>query len=92
MVETGKPANTQGCGAPQLPYFLTQDLGERHGVDLGGAIQDGLLTLEDFVAVLASCRDCQDGSGRRHEHPEGTDVAPAWCANRTVLEGLRGLV
>ncbi len=92
MAETIKPADPRPCGLSELPYFLTQDLGERHGVDLSGAIHGGILTLEDFVAVLASCRECQDGSGRRHEHPEGTDAAPDWCANRTVLEGLRGLV
>ncbi|MCV2869587.1 DUF6455 family protein [Defluviimonas sp. WL0002] len=92
MVKSAGARAPQNCGLPEVPYFLTPDFAERHGVDLGGAVHGGLLTIEDFVALLQSCRECQDGSGRRHEHPEGTDAAPAWCANRTVLEGLRGLV
>lgn len=92
MVKTGEAQAPHGCGLPDIPYFLTPEFAERHGVDLGGAIHGGLLTLEDFVAVLQSCRECQDGSGRRHEHPEGLEAAPDWCANRAVLEGLRGLV
>ena len=92
MVKTGDIRAPRDCGLPETPYFLTPDFAERHGVDLGGAIHGGILTIEDFVAVLQSCRECQDGSGRRHEHPEGNEAAPDWCANRAILEGLRGLV
>lgn len=92
MVETGRSATNRTCDMAGLPYFLTPDLAERHGVDLGGAVHGGLLTLEDFVALLSQCRDCQDGAGRRHDHPEGAQTAPDWCANRAVLEGLRGMV
>ncbi len=79
------------CGSCRKPYFLTPDFAERHGVDLGGAIHGGILAI-GFRDVLQSCRECQDGSGRRHEHPEGNEAAPDWCANRAILEGLRGLV
>lgn len=87
-------ASAGGGGRPDLPYFLTEDETRRHGVDIGSAMQSGMLTAEDFRAILAYCRDCRDGQALRQmpDHDRLADHAPDWCANRAILEGLRGLV
>ncbi|MDI3336549.1 DUF6455 family protein [Defluviimonas aestuarii] len=79
---------------PDMPYFLTDAETRRHGVDIGRAIQSGMLTAEDFREILAFCRDCHEGPAVRREpgHDRLADCAPDWCANRAILEGLRGLV
>ena len=46
MVKTGDVRAPRDCGLPETPYFLTPDFAERHGVDLGGAIHGGILTIE----------------------------------------------
>ncbi|WP_318337219.1 DUF6455 family protein [Defluviimonas sp. D31] len=86
-------AKSGGAGA-ELPYFLTEEETRRHGVDIGEAIQSGILTPDDFRAILALCRDCNEGRELRREpgHDRHAHVAPDWCANRAVLEGLRGIV
>lgn len=83
----------RGRGA-DLPYFLTDEETRRHGVDIGTAMHKGLLTPDDFRAILAYCRDCHDGPALRQApgHDRCADRAPDWCANRAILEGLRGLV
>ena len=80
--------------APDLPYFLTEAETRRHGVDIGGAVHAGMLTPEDFRALLAACRACEDGHSLRDQpgHDRSAAAAPDWCANRAVLEGLRGIV
>lgn len=80
--------------ARDLPYFLTEAETLRHGVDIGRAMQSGLLDPEDFRAILAACRECDDGRVLRCEpgHDRLAVAAPDWCANHAVLEGLRGVV
>lgn len=73
-------------------YFMTMNETRRHGVVIGRAIQCGILTLGDFRAFMANCRTC-----RRSDTAPGADATialttPEWCANRSVLEGIRGLV
>ncbi|MCB2117398.1 MAG: hypothetical protein KDE00_14155 [Rhodobacteraceae bacterium] len=79
---------------PDLPYFLTEAETRRHGVDIGDAMQTGILTVEDFRALLAACSACDDGRALRGApgHDRRAAVSPDWCANRAVLEGLRGVV
>ncbi|MCB2130639.1 MAG: hypothetical protein KDE03_16620 [Rhodobacteraceae bacterium] len=80
-----------GAGARQAvstAYFLSERERCRHGVDVGKAMRLGLVTQDDFRALLAFCRECADGSGR---HDTGRE-APAECPNQMLLEGLRGIV
>ena len=76
------------------PYFLSGAERRRHGVDIGQAVHAGILTIDDFRAVLAHCRACPDRRGQSADAsttlPDCT--SPDWCANRAVLEGLRGIV
>jgi hypothetical protein len=46
------------------------------------------------LAVLANCRNCRDNPlpGRSHAKASSSLQAPDYCANRQVLDGLRGLV
>jgi len=90
----GKIVQMDATGTPDIPYFLTEAETRRHGVDIGEAVQTGMLTAEDFRALLAACRTCDDGQAVRCEpgHDRTARAAPDWCANRTVLEGLRGIV
>lgn len=92
-IERGKPG-AAGGDAPLVPYFLSADAAERHGIDLARALQDGLVTCEDLREVFEHCRDCTDGAGLRHgdDRAEATARAPDWCANKDVLDGLRGLL
>ncbi len=85
---------SEPVAAPELPYFLTEEDTRRHGVDIGEAVQAGMLTLDDFRAVLAYCRACPDGHALRETpgHDRSAAETPPWCANRVVLEGLRGIV
>lgn len=94
MSEVVKLARSAGSTCPDIPYFLTEAETRRHGVDIGGAMQKGMLTPDDFREILAYCRVCTDGPVVRQEpgHDRCADSAPDWCANRAILEGLRGLV
>ena len=80
--------------APELPYFLTEEETRRHGVDVGCAVQAGILTPDDLRAMLATCRACDEGYALRGQpgHDRTAVESPEWCANRAVLEGLRGIV
>ena len=82
------------AGSSGAPYFLTGEEARRHGVAVGQAVQQGVLTLDDILKLLANCRVCRKNGPARlsdgaqlaaHQIPEG-------CANHQVLEGLRGLV
>lgn len=80
--------------APLVPYYLTDRETRRHGVDIGEALTAGLVSPEDFRAVLRACRRCRDGEAL-HEgalHDRCAPAAPDSCANRALLEGLRGIV
>ncbi len=90
----GKMVQMNVTGTPDIPYFLTEAETRRHGVDIGEAVQTGMLTAEDFRALLAACRTCEDGQVLRCEpgHDRTAEASPEWCANRAVLEALRGIV
>jgi hypothetical protein len=90
----GKMVQMDAAGMPDIPYFLTETETRRHGVDIGTAMQTGMLTAEDFRSLLAACRSCDEGHALRCEpgHDRTAAAAPDWCANRTVLEALRGIV
>jgi len=60
----------------------------RYGVPVGSALREGVLTFADVVAFLAACRECRIRAGRSEE----SGIVPEGCANRDVIEGLRGLV
>lgn len=75
--------------APLVPYYLTDRETRRHGVDIGGALAAGLVSPADFRAVLSACRICRD---RAAQHDRSAPAAPESCANRALLEGLRGIV
>lgn len=79
---------------PAVPYFLTGEKARRHGVEVGQAVQEGILNLDDLLAVLANCRSCRENPLHERSHADATAPlqAPDYCANRHVLEGLRGLV
>jgi len=90
----GKIVRIDATGTPEIPYFLTEAETLRHGVDIGEAMQTGILTAEDFRALLVACKTCDEGQSLRCEpgHDRIAVTAPDWCANRTVLEALRGIV
>lgn len=79
--------------AARLPYYLTERETRRHGVDIGSALQLGLLEPDDLEAILAACRACRKGQQLRAApgHDRRAAATPDWCANRDILEGLRGL-
>lgn len=90
----GKMVQMDATAMPDIPYYLTEAETRRHGVDIGTAMQTGMLTAEDFRALLAACRTCDEGHALRCEpgHDRTAVTAPDWCANRAVLEALRGIV
>ena len=49
MARNEKGQAPAGCVVPELPYFLTPEFTERHGVDLSGAIL--ALTSLDFLGL-----------------------------------------
>ncbi len=79
--------------APLVPYFLTDRAARRHGVDLAVALASGLMSAEDFRAILAACRVCVDAAGTEAAPRDAcADKTPESCANRAILDGLRGIV
>ena len=40
--------------APLVPYYLTDAASRRHGVDLAAALNTGLMSAEDFRAILTA--------------------------------------
>ncbi len=84
-----KPA----ADAPLVPYFLTDRAARRHGVDLAAALTTGLMSVEDFRAILAACRVCVDAAGSEMARQDPcAPMTPESCANRAILDGLRGIV
>ena len=78
--------------APLVPYYLTDAASRRHGVDLAAALNTGLMSTEDFRAILTACRGCLEAVGAKPKADPCAPVAPENCANRAILEGLRGIV
>lgn len=79
--------------APLIPYFLTDRAARRHGVDLAAALASGLMSAEDFRTILAACRTCSDAAGAAAAlHEACAATTPETCANRAILDGLRGIV
>lgn len=78
-----------------LHLYLTRGMARRHGVNLSEAMHQGFLTRADFALMVDRCRACPGSSADcrdfQEDHANG-QIAPAWCANAPVLEGLRGLV
>jgi len=82
-------------GAIALHLYLTRRMALRHGVSLSQAMRQGILARADFAAMVSNCRVCPGAPERCRDLIEDHDAAaaaPDWCANRTILEGLRGLV
>jgi hypothetical protein len=92
------PHRDEGTAAqasqPTTPYFLTTKETRRHGVVVGQALLTGILSLTDFHTMLANCRVCPNGPATSVPKTETATLpqTPDWCANRAILEGLRGLV
>jgi hypothetical protein len=79
--------------APLVPYFLTDRAARRHGVDLAVALTTGLMSAEDFRAILSACRICVDAAGAEGARADPcAPTTPESCANRAILDGLRGIV
>jgi len=79
--------------APLVPYFLTDRAARRHGVDLAAALSTGLMSAADFQAILSACRICVDAAGSAAASLDPcAPVTPEGCANRAILDGLRGIV
>jgi hypothetical protein len=72
-------------------YFLTRQVGERHGVNVGRALHEGVVSTDDLSEMLARCRACPDHAGEDVSAHEA-EVLPDTCANRDLLQNLRGLV
>lgn len=95
--DAGAEAGRRGRSPGEIErhLFLIRAMARRHGVSLSQAMQEGILTRTDFAAMVDCCRACPDGAevcaGRPDDH-DTADAAPQDCANRAVLDGLRGLV
>src|SRR5690606_21717328 len=79
----------------ELHFWLTRAMARRHGVNLSEAMHMGILDRAAFARMMNRCRDCPGGPAECRdfqEDHENATVAPDWCANKAVLEGLRGLV
>lgn len=76
-------------------FWLTRGLARRLGINLTEAMRSGVLTRADFATMVARCRNCEAGVqaciGYLAEMPTASDTAPERCANRALLETLRGL-
>ncbi|MEZ5732117.1 MAG: DUF6455 family protein [Paracoccaceae bacterium] len=75
-------------------YFLTESETRRHGVPIRDALHVGLLTVDDFRRFMMNCRTCDVGQTRdgRHNRHAASDELPGQCANRSLIDGLKGLV
>ncbi len=77
-----------------LHFYLTRAMAQRHGVNLSEAMHQGILSRPDFAAMIDRCRHCPGTPADCHDFQEDHDnaaAAPDWCANRSILENLRGL-
>ena len=72
--------------------MLFRSASRRYGVDLAAALYTGLMSTEDFRAILTACRGCLEAVGAKPKADPCAPVAPENCANRAILEGLRGIV
>ncbi len=75
-------------------FWLTRGLARRMGVNLTEAMRSGVLTRGDFAQMVARCRGCTAGMqtciGYLSEADPSQGV-PDGCANKAILEDLRGL-
>ena len=70
------------------------EMAERHGVSLVEAAKAGIINRADLVTLIERCLACPEPEATCMDaaaHGKAT-ASPKGCANRAVLEGLRGLV
>ncbi|MGL6212184.1 MAG: DUF6455 family protein [Paracoccaceae bacterium] len=79
---------------PAQPYTaqtLTRAMARRQGIDLATAVFDGWFTRSEFDHLIAACTAC--GKEARCSDwlstSPATPTLPAYCANKSGLEGLR---
>ena len=73
-------------------YWLVQRMAKATGVDLVEAWDRGLLTSEDWAAIITRCRGCQwvEGCDRYLNVPtEATRTAPGPCLNKARLARIK---
>ena len=77
-----------------MHFWLTRGMARRLGVNLTEALQQGLITRDDYADILARCRACSDTQACLDflaEHPDGATEPPDGCLDAEVLSELRSL-
>jgi len=72
---------------------LFQRMADTVGVDLGEAVFRGELPPQGLRSAVLSCMGCEgaaDCPGWLNDHAAGSDHAPSYCRNATLLAKLRG--
>ena len=75
-------------------FWLTRGLARRMGVNLTEAMRFGVLTRTDFAQMVSRCRECSAGVQACISFLAEADPAQGLsdaCANKSILEDLRGL-
>jgi len=77
-----------------MHFWLTRGMARRMGVNLTEALQQGLITREDYADIIARCRACSDTEACLEflaEHRESIQQPPEGCMDAQVLSELRSL-
>jgi hypothetical protein len=84
----------QGLGDARRHFFLTLARARAHGVDLGEALREGLISRQDYADTITRCRSCTapDICARWIDSLQGgaeaPDLPPAFCRNADLLAEL----
>jgi len=83
----------QQLGDARRHFFLTLARARAHGVDLGEALREGLISPQDYADTITRCRSCDapDICAQWIERVQGGDALappPAFCRNADLLAEL----
>lgn len=72
---------------------LMERMAETLGVDLTEELQTGRMTPDDVEETVLRCATCIEAGACQQflelNHDQGTDEAPGYCRNKSLLEALR---
>jgi len=80
-------------GDARRHFFLTLASARAHGVDLGEALREGLISRQDYADTITRCRSCSDPDTCAHwidrlQSGDEAALPPAFCRNADLLAEL----
>ncbi|MFD0978818.1 DUF6455 family protein [Tropicimonas aquimaris] len=81
-------------GDTDLHFWLTRSVGRCIGLNFSAAMDEGRLSLDDYMGLVRACRGCDKVENCQtwlgcQRGAQGRSKPPAFCRNARNLEALR---